>query len=83
MSGESLQSGAGRLQEAAERLQSRWRDLREVWQDANAERFETEELQPLAQALQLAFPAIAQMSTAMQAMQRALADERESSGGFL
>lgn len=79
----NLQSGAGRLQEAAETLRVRWQDVREVWQDANAARFEEEHLKPLADALQIAFPAIAQMSTAMQTMQRELTDERHRREGPL
>jgi hypothetical protein len=79
----TLQSGAGRLQEAAETLRVRWQDVREVWQDANAARFEEEQLGPLAGALQIAFPAIAQMSTAMQAMQRDLTDQRNRSEDIL
>lgn len=79
----NLQSGAGRLQEAAETLRVRWQDLREVWQDANAARFEEEQLKPLADALQTAFPAIAQMSSAMQTMQRELTDERHRNEGIL
>jgi hypothetical protein len=72
----NLHSGAGRLQEAAETLRTRWQALREVWPDANARRFEEEELGVLAQALQAAFPAIAQMTAALQAMERDLTDER-------
>lgn len=79
----NLQSGAGRLQESAETLRTKWQDVSEVWQDANARRFAEEELEPLAQALQIAFPAIAQMSTAIQAMQRELTDERHQQGDFL
>lgn len=78
----NLQSSAGRLQEAAETLRVRWQHVREVWQDANAVRFEEEQLQPLADALQTAFPAITQMSTAMQTMQRELTDERHRSEGI-
>lgn len=79
----TLQSGAGQLQESAETLRARWQDVREVWNDTSALRFETEELEPLARALQLAFPAIAQMSTAMQSMRRDLTDQRDQSGDFL
>lgn len=79
----NLQSGAGRLQEAAETLRVKWQDVREVWQDANAARFEEEQLKPLADALQIAFPAIAQMSTAMQTMERELTDERHRREGPL
>lgn len=79
----TLQSGAGRLQESAETLRARWQDVREVWQDANAARFEEEHLRPLADALQIAFPAIAQMSTAMQTMQRELTDERHRNESLL
>jgi hypothetical protein len=83
MTNSTLQSGAGQLQESAETLRAKWQDVREVWSDANAARFESEELEPLAGALQLAFPAIAQMSTAMQAMQRELSDQRRQTGDFL
>jgi hypothetical protein len=79
----TLQSGAGRLQESAETLRVRWQELRDVWQDANAARFEKEQLGPLADALQIAFPAIAQMSTAMQSMQRELTDQRHRNEGIL
>lgn len=79
----NLQSGSGRLHESAERLRLRWQTLREVWQDANAVRFEEEQLKPLADALQIAFPAIAQMSTAMQLMERELTDERHRSDDML
>lgn len=79
----NLQSGAGRLQESAETLRIRWQELRDVWEDENARRFQDEELGPLADALQVAFPAIAQMSTAMQAMQRELTDQRHRGEGIL
>jgi hypothetical protein len=72
----NLQAGSGRLQETAETLRFRWQAVREVWQDANATRFEEEHLKPLADALQIAFPAIAQMSATMQTMQRELTDQR-------
>jgi len=79
----NLQSGAGRLQESAETLRVRWQELRDVWEDKNSQRFEEDELEPLADALQVAFPAIAQMSAAMQAMQRELTDERHRGEGIL
>jgi hypothetical protein len=79
----NLQSGSGRLQESAETLRHRWQAVREVWQDGNAIRFEEEHLKPLADALQIAFPAIAQMSAAMQTMQRELTDERRRTDDLL
>ena len=76
MNAGNLQAGAGRLQETFEVLSAQWRDVREHWQDANALRFEEEHLEPIAQALRIALPAIAQMSTTAQTMQRELSDER-------
>ena len=80
MSAGNLQSGSGRIQESWETLRTRWMDVREHWRDANAARFEDEHLRVIAEAMQLAFPAISQMSTAMRTMQRDLTDERHQSG---
>lgn len=79
----NLTAGAGRLQEAAEVLRAEWQRVCDVWQDENARRFEDEELQPLAQALQTALPAISQMASTLEAMRRELTDERLRRDDFL
>jgi hypothetical protein len=80
MSAGNLQSGSGRIQESWETLRTRWSDVREQWRDVNAADFEEQHLRKLAEAIQLAIPAISQMSTTMRAMQRELADERHHQG---
>ena len=76
MNAGNLQSGAGRIQESWDTLRTRWNELREHWRDANAVRFEEEHLRKIAEAMQVAMPAISQMSTTMRTMQRELTDQR-------
>ncbi len=70
----NLQAGAGRLKEAWEKLTLRWADVREHWDDANAKRFEEQELQHLADELQRALPIISHMSQVIAAAERDLSD---------
>jgi hypothetical protein len=72
----NLQAGVGRLKEAWDVLSVRWLETREHWHDANARRFEAQELQLLAEELQRALPAISHMAQVIVSAERELSDDR-------
>ena len=73
----NLQAGIGRLKEAWDVLSVRWLEAREHWQDANARRFEEQELQHLAEELQRVLPVISHMAQVIASAERELSDDRQ------
>ncbi|MEZ6050013.1 MAG: hypothetical protein R3C02_01275 [Planctomycetaceae bacterium] len=71
-----LQSGMGRLKEAWDDLSAKWMQTRDYWQDANARRFEEEELQRIANELERVLPVISRMSQVIANAERDLADNK-------
>lgn len=71
-----IQSGAGRLKEAWDDLAARWGQTRDYWQDANARRFEEEELQKIADELERVLPVISRMSQVIAQAERELGDNQ-------
>ncbi len=69
-----LQSGVGRLKEAWDDLSAKWMQTRDYWQDANARRFEEEELKRIAIELERVFPVISHMSQVIASAERNLSD---------
>lgn len=72
----NLQAGAGRLREAWDDLARRWADTRESWQDANARRFEDQELRLIATELERVLPVISHLSQVIAAAERELNDHQ-------
>lgn len=62
----NLQAAAGRLQDALDQLQLAWQRTRDEWCDENSRFVEEELLQPLAEEVQGALPAIGLMSQTLQ-----------------
>ncbi len=62
----NLQAAAGRLQDALDQLQLAWQRTRNEWRDENSRFVEEELLQPLAEEVKGALPAIGLMSQTLQ-----------------
>lgn len=62
----NLQAAAGRLQDALDQLQLAWQRTRNEWCDENSRFVEEELLQPLAEEVKGALPAIGLMSQTLQ-----------------
>lgn len=62
----NLQAAAGRLKDALDQLQLAWQRTREEWRDENSRSLEEELLQPLAEEVKGALPAIDLMSQTLQ-----------------
>lgn len=63
----NIVAAAGRLQEAMEQLSIAWGSAREFWNDAQAVRFEEQQIRPVMECINIALPALSQMSQALQA----------------
>jgi hypothetical protein len=62
----NLQAAASRLKDALDQLQLAWQRTREEWRDENSRSLEEERLQPLAEEVKGALPAIDLMSQTLQ-----------------
>ena len=62
----NIVAASGRLQEAAQQLQLAWGTTSDSWNDAASRRFEEDHLRPLFEAINVALPALSQLSQAMQ-----------------
>jgi division protein CdvB (Snf7/Vps24/ESCRT-III family) len=62
----NLQAAAGRLQDALDQLQRAWQRTCDEWRDENSRSVEEELLQPLAEEVKGALPAIGLMSQTVQ-----------------
>lgn len=62
----NLQAAAGRLQDALDQLHLAWQRTCEEWRDENSRYIEEELLQPLAEEVKGALPAIGLMSQTLQ-----------------
>ena len=62
----NIVAAGGRLQEAMEQLQIAWGGVREHWNDGVAQHFEEQHIRPIVERINVAMPALTQMSQALQ-----------------
>lgn len=69
-----MQSEMGKLADSLESLLAKWDQTTDTWRDENARSIEEEHIEPIADAIRAAMPAIGHMSDVAQASFRAVGD---------
>lgn len=69
-----MQSEMGKLADALEVLLAKWDQTTDTWRDGNAQAIEKNFIEPIAEAVRLALPAIGHMSDVSQSSFRAIGD---------